>query len=66
MTPLPKCSAPAERALKAAYIDTLEQLSTYSKQEIAALHGVGPSVLRVLESALREQGLRFNDSEIHS
>lgn len=33
-------------------IDTLEQLATYTKQEIAALHGVGPSVLRILETAL--------------
>lgn len=66
MTPLPKCSAPAERALKAAYIDTLEQLATYTKQEVSALHGVGPNVLLVLESALHEQGLRFTDSEIHS
>ncbi|MGE9213247.1 hypothetical protein [Exiguobacterium aurantiacum] len=66
MTPLPKCSPPAERALKAAYIDTLEQLATYTKQEIAALHGVGPSVLRILETALHEQGLRFTESEIHS
>ncbi|KAB2860713.1 MULTISPECIES: hypothetical protein [Exiguobacterium] len=66
MTPLPKCSAPAERALRAAYIDTIEQLATYTKREIAALHGVGPSVLRILETALHEQGLRFTDSEIHS
>lgn len=60
MTPLPKCSAPAERALNAAYIDTLEQLATYTKQEIAALHGVGPSVLQRLETALHEHGLQFN------
>ncbi|MFY9945094.1 MAG: hypothetical protein WAL07_03475 [Exiguobacterium chiriqhucha] len=66
MTPLPKCSAPAERALAAAYIDTLEQLATYTRQEIADLHGIGPSVLRILETALHEQGLRFTDSEIHS
>ncbi|TCI21420.1 DNA-binding protein [Exiguobacterium sp. SL-9] len=66
MTPLPKCSAPAERALQAAYIDTLEQLATYTKREIVALHGVGPSVLRILETALHKQGLRFTDSETHS
>ncbi|MCT4784490.1 MULTISPECIES: hypothetical protein [Exiguobacterium] len=59
MTPLPKCSAPAKRALDAAYIDTLEQLATYTKQEIAALHGVGPNVLQVLEQALHEHGLAF-------
>lgn len=66
MTPLPKCSAPAERALKAAYIDTLEQLATYTKQEIAALHGIGPSVLRILESALAEQRLRFTENNKHT
>ncbi|OGX79277.1 hypothetical protein A6395_07085 [Exiguobacterium sp. SH31] len=66
MTPIPKCSAPAERALAAAYIDTLEQLATYSRTEIAEMHGIGPSVLRLLEIALAEQGLRFTDSEMNS
>lgn len=66
MTPLPKCSAPAKRALDAAYIDTLEQLATYSRTEIADMHGVGPNVLQMLEMALAEQGLRFTDSEMNS
>ena len=66
MTPLPKCSAPAERALAAAYIDTLEQLATYSRKEIAALHGIGPKVLQLLDSALTKQGLRFTDSEMNA
>lgn len=66
MTPLPKCPAPAERVLAAAYIDTLEQLATYSKTEIAAMHGIGPKVLQVLECALVKQGLQFTDSELTS
>lgn len=66
MTRLPKCSAPAERALASVDIDTLEQLATYTKQEIAALHGIGPSVLRILESALAEQRLRFTENNKHT
>lgn len=66
MTPLPKCSVPAERALAAASTDTLEQLTAYPRMKIAVMHGVGPSVFRLLEIALVEQGLRFSDSEMNS
>ncbi|TCI51334.1 DNA-binding protein [Exiguobacterium sp. SH5S13] len=66
MTPLPKCSAPAERAHVSASTDALEQLTVYPRMKIAVMHSVGPSVFRLLEIALAEQGLRFTDSEMNS
>jgi uncharacterized protein YdhG (YjbR/CyaY superfamily) len=52
-------SAPTKRALKATGINTLKQLSKYSKQSILQLHGIGPSAIPKLEHALKEMGLQF-------
>lgn len=52
-------SAPARRALENAGILTLKKLSTYSKAEILALHGMGPSSIPKLESILTGKGLSF-------
>lgn len=52
-------SAPARRALVNAGIQTAQDLSRFSKKEIAALHGMGPSSLPKLEAALAKEGLAF-------
>lgn len=52
-------SAPARRALEAEGIKTVKQLSSYSKKEILALHGLGPSSLPILSAALEAEGLSF-------
>jgi DNA-directed RNA polymerase alpha subunit len=56
---LPKTSAPAQRALNAAGIYRLEQLTQYSEAEILKLHGMGPKALGMLKQALSEKGLAF-------
>lgn len=53
-------AAPARRALQSQGITTLEELSTFSEKEIASLHGMGPSAMTKLKTALMEQGLHFN------
>lgn len=58
---LPKTSNPAQSALEAAGIFTLEQLAQHSESEIAKLHGMGPKALRILKEALAEKGLGFKD-----
>jgi hypothetical protein len=58
-TPIPKIGTPAQRALSAAGIKTLEELAERPKAEIAALHGMGPNALGKLGEALRTHGLRF-------
>lgn len=52
-------SAPARRALEKAGVFTLKKLSTYSKAEILAFHGMGPASIPKLQSALGEKGLSF-------
>jgi len=53
----PKISAPATRALAGAGYTSLEQLAGVPRSELAALHGMGPKALRILEEALRDRGL---------
>ncbi len=52
-------SNPARRALESIGVSTLAQLSEHRRSELAALHGMGPKALRVLEAAMGERGLGF-------
>jgi hypothetical protein len=54
---LPKIGAPATRALTAAGYRSLGQLAGARRSELAALHGVGPKALRIIEAELAEHGL---------
>ena len=56
---LPKLSAPAQRALDAAGIHRLEQLTKVRESEIARLHGIGPNTIKQLHHALATNGLSF-------
>lgn len=52
-------SAPARRALVNSGIKTLKQLSSFTKEEILTLHGMGPASISVLHSALKKEKLNF-------
>ncbi len=52
-------SAPARRALQNNQIDTLEKLASWSEKELLSLHGLGPSAIPKLTTALEEAGLKF-------
>jgi hypothetical protein len=54
-----KLGAPAERALAAAGIQRLEQLTKFTEAELKQLHGVGPNALGKLRQALADRGLSF-------
>ena len=56
---LPKLSAPAHRALAAAGITHLAQLTRVSEAEIKKLHGIGPNAIKQLQLALQDKGLSF-------
>ena len=56
---LPKLAQPAQRALAAAGIQRLEQLTKFSEAEIKQLHGMGPNALGKLRQALADKGLSF-------
>ncbi|MEE2059550.1 hypothetical protein [Rhodococcus artemisiae] len=53
---------PATQALLSAGVVTLDDVAARPKAELAALHGVGPKALRILEEAVRESS-RIQASE---
>jgi DNA-directed RNA polymerase alpha subunit len=55
----PKISAPANRALANAQIKTLKDLSKWTEKELLTLHGIGPSAIPPLKTALKARGLSF-------
>ncbi len=57
--PLPKTSAPAQRALDSIGIATLEDLTRYTERDLLALHGMGPKAVRILRDDLERHGLNF-------
>jgi hypothetical protein len=59
VNPLPKLSAPAQRALFSAGISSLEDVAKFTKAEILELHGIGKRTILPLEDALRKAGLGF-------
>lgn len=52
-------SNPARRALEHQGITSLQELAKYTEREILQLHGIGPSSMPKLRSALHSQGLSF-------
>jgi hypothetical protein len=52
---------PALRALLAAGLTTLEDLTRIREAELAALHGMGPKAIGLLRAALVAQGLGFRN-----
>jgi hypothetical protein len=56
---LPRIGAPATRALQLAGYTRLDQLAGVPRASLAALHGVGPRALRIIDEALAEHGLRL-------
>ena len=58
---LPKISAPAQRALTAAGITTLKQLTAVTEAELLQLHGMGPNAIGKLRDALQANGLSFHE-----
>jgi len=61
---LPKeLAQPARRALAAAGIQRLEQLTKLSEVEVKQLHGIGPNALTQLRRALSAKGLSFANGE---
>lgn len=52
-------SGPALRALAAARVRSMEDLTTWTEKDLAALHGMGPKVLELLKSDLKRRGLKL-------
>ncbi len=56
---LPRLAQPAQRALAAAHIRRLEQLTQVSEAEVKQWHGIGPNAIDQLRRALRAKGMAF-------
>lgn len=50
---------PATRALLGAGLVTLADVATRSREDLLAIHGVGPKAITILAAALEERGLQF-------
>lgn len=57
----PKIAQPAIRALHSIDITYLEQLSTVTKEELLALHGMGKRGIEILELEMKEHGIQFKN-----
>ena len=58
-----KLSQPALRALAGAGIQNLKQLAKFSEKEISNLHGMGPTGIVALKTAMKAKGLSFKKAE---
>ena len=52
----------AARELSLNGITNPEQVAKHRREELLAIHGVGPKAIRILEGALATKGLGYNDS----
>ena len=51
--------SPAKRALLGAGLHTLDDVAQWRRDDLAALHGVGPRALELIDSALAATGRRY-------
>jgi hypothetical protein len=51
--------SPAKRALLGAGLHTLDDVAQWRRDELAALHGVGPRALELIDAALAATGRRY-------
>ncbi|MCE9597069.1 MAG: DUF1801 domain-containing protein [Spirochaetia bacterium] len=58
-SPFETLAAPAQRALGNAKIKSLNQLSKFTENQIATLHGMGPNALSKLKILMQKQRVKF-------
>ena len=51
--------SPAKRALLGAGLRTLDDVAQWRREDLAALHGVGPRALELIDAALAASGRRY-------
>ncbi len=52
--------SPAKRALLGAGLLTLDDVAQWRREDLAALHGVGPRALELIDAALAATGRRYH------
>jgi DNA-directed RNA polymerase alpha subunit len=53
---------PAQRALEAIGVTSLDEVTRFSEEELLALHGVGPKAVAVIKAALQERGKALREA----
>lgn len=53
---LPRIGRPANSALLAIGVTTLDEVAALGEAQLLALHGVGPKAIRILREALEHDG----------
>jgi len=63
MTPISnfKLSQPAHRALAGAKITSIEDLAKWTRKDVADLHGIGPSSMKVFDAELKKLGIWYKE-----
>lgn len=56
---VPGIAAPAKRALAAAGVVKVADLSRFTEAEVAAWHGIGPRVLVALKGLMAQQNVNY-------
>ncbi len=57
---LKRLAKPAQRAILGTGVNTLEELSQFTEEEVRRLQGIGKSAVSVIESTLKEHGVSFS------
>lgn len=57
-------SGPARRALETLKLKKFEELATYSRGQIAQLHGIGPKALDIIDAAMKTAGPRAGSASM--
>ncbi|WP_084103194.1 hypothetical protein [Demequina sp. NBRC 110056] len=58
---LPPIGRPANSALMALGVTTLEGVASLGRTRLLALHGVGPKAVRLLEEECERRGVAFRE-----
>jgi uncharacterized protein YndB with AHSA1/START domain len=65
-----KLGKPANRTLKNAGIESIDQLTSYSEKDLLSLHGFGPKALGILKTVMQQNDLllegelRMNNNQV--
>lgn len=62
-TLIEKLSNPAKRAIQTLKLKKVEDLTKFTRNEIAELHGIGPNALSLIEAEMKSQKLHFKKPE---
>jgi DNA-directed RNA polymerase alpha subunit len=58
-----KLAAPALRALSAAGIADITDLTKWTEKDLSSLHGIGPNAIAAIKKSMKEKKISFKSSK---